>query len=287
VVNEANTFYIGYLALGGTSIRNAFVKTGALTAASATDTFTGAGFTPNFALWHAALQTGTGGAASIHTSYGFTDGSTQYGISVFSNDNAADSIADRWSGTANAWLGLDSNGAIDYQGTLTFNSDGGVLTYSNQASGAWRYGILFVEFEDVKVGTFSKATGAAPATNTVSSIGFDPLAILMLTHAAVAGAATSAITSWGVDDGTNRWVADTYVLDAAATSDSKSRFGATKSLVIPRTTPAEAAEATAAMGSNQFVVTWNPNDGTADLVGYVAIGGSRTILPQVIQHSEG
>lgn len=128
-----------------------------------------------------------------------------------------------------------------------------------------------------KVGTFAKSTSGAPADQTVSGIGFTPVAALFGHVCGTNSDGTvqdEAKPSMGGADGTREGATLYELDDNLASSDDNSLDSTTKAIVHATAgTSTTAAEADmTGFGSGTIGLTWTTNDGNAVVIGYIAVG---------------
>lgn len=128
-----------------------------------------------------------------------------------------------------------------------------------------------------KVGSFTKTTGAATASQAVTGVGFQPTLLLLFT---VANTATNTVgtgvrTGIGMTVGasTSRSVSEGCV--SAASPTNTSQRGANKALTIVAGGESLVAECDlTSFDSDGFTLSWTTNDANAYHIGYLALGGS-------------
>lgn len=131
-----------------------------------------------------------------------------------------------------------------------------------------------------KVGTFSKATGAATATQSITGVGFQPqLVLLMATRLTATGWNNTNATHhlvFGCSDGTNEWSRGVTVVDNSSTPRTSTTQTHVKALALysDGLTPSLLAEADLTITSNGFDLSWTTNNSEAWQIGYLCIGGT-------------
>lgn len=274
--NEAQLIH--YLALGGTDMQ---AKALNFTSPAVTGNFatTGVGFQPNLLLSIGSVTVG-----SLDTGLGSTalrigaavSSSSRWAATLFSGQGVS-AAGWRWHRNDRFILQVTSTGTqsaeIDH---VSMDSDG--FTLNQLGGGSVKVGVLALKIPRVAVGTFTKPTGAAPASGSVV-VGFEPSVVLLVSDQDINRANASSQTGarMGISAFTKAG-AESSVLSIPDAPNpltfaylDKSGKAAVK---IDNATPAIDAEATALLelAGGGFNLTWNANDAVATEYGYVAIG---------------
>ena len=132
----------------------------------------------------------------------------------------------------------------------------------------------------IKVGSFTKSTGLAPATQVVPhGLGRPPKALILWTDRS--GAGYGFVHAFGMTDGTTSRSVAMASQDAANPSNSSRRIAA-KALTLVQWGEALVAEANlTSWDGNNFTLTWTANDATADTIHFIAISGA-TVSAKVV-----
>jgi hypothetical protein len=131
-----------------------------------------------------------------------------------------------------------------------------------------------------KVGTFSKATGAATANQSITGVGFRPkLVMLFATRLVATGWNNTNATHhmvFGASDGTNEWCRAVTVVDNSATPRTTTTQSHVKALALysDGLTPSLLAEADLSLTNDGFDLAWTTNNAEAWQIGYLCIGGA-------------
>ncbi len=136
----------------------------------------------------------------------------------------------------------------------------------------------------VKVGSFAKSTGGAPASQPITGIGFAPKALILWTVGA-----TSANTyaghirhAFGISDGaTSGCVAS--ALDDATANTNAAHNTATKALCVVDGNGTVLAECSVTFDADGFTLSWTTNNATAYIINYMALGGDDLTNAKVLQ----
>jgi len=127
-----------------------------------------------------------------------------------------------------------------------------------------------------KVGSFTKSTGAAPASQTVAhGLGTTPKVIIFWTNGKTNESFSSSfLFGFGAMDGTTSKSVGASSQDAVSTSNASRRV-ANKALTIIQWGETVLAECDfTSWNSTNFVINWTTNNATAYVIHFIAIGGS-------------
>ena len=131
---------------------------------------------------------------------------------------------------------------------------------------------------EAAVGHFAKPTDAAPVDVTVSGLSFRPKALLLFTGGptAVNTYTNGILAGLGIAaDGAGQYAAALSSANGVASTFNTAGRHALKALTLVNADQQQTAEASAiAFTDDGFTLTLNPNDATAPLIGYFALGGS-------------
>jgi hypothetical protein len=281
--NNAVATIVHYLALRDVRAK---VHNFQLNTATGVQAITGIGFQPELVIFLGPIS---GGAAAIpsvvtHSYWGLgaiDAAGEQFALTGIAVDTSQ--TRSRYLTASSSFRGLNEFNAVyvsmDADG-YTFN-----LTENSSLSAARMIGVA-IRGCRVKIGTFAKATGGAPASQSVSGMVFAPGALVLVSNqhtpldnndglrrggfgAAAAGAGAESAA---------------WALDAAATTNAD-KYGRTGRVFtkVNNATPAVDAEASlTSFDPSGFTLSWNPNDAVATQLAYVALGmplrGSRVRL---------
>lgn len=128
----------------------------------------------------------------------------------------------------------------------------------------------------VKVGSFTKATGGAPASQAITGIGFQPKALILWTAGSttVNTYQTDIRNSVGLTDGTT-----TGCVAASANSGGSSPVTARRTAtamvcLVDGDGTVEAEADLTSLDTDGFTLNWTTNDANATIINYMAIGGT-------------
>jgi hypothetical protein len=133
----------------------------------------------------------------------------------------------------------------------------------------------------VKEGTFTKTTASAPASQTISGVGFQPKAVIFWwTRQTSYGQLAEIRVGYGFatnDGGSYQNYGVAFASDdGAATSNTGRRRSETYSIIIlSNGDPTRSAQASVTSFSNDgFTLNWQRNEAEADIIQYIALGGA-------------
>ncbi len=136
----------------------------------------------------------------------------------------------------------------------------------------------FADFR-FKKGSFTKNSTATPPAQpqSVSGVGFQPKAVIFFyTRQTATGVAPSINGGWGFTSGpSNERAIATAALDAEAAGNSGRAQSITHCIVIANTVVLKTAEAElTSFDADGFTLNWTLNEARADIIHYVALGGT-------------
>lgn len=154
----------------------------------------------------------------------------------------------------------------------SINQDGFTMEKDSGTNETAAMYFLALKIPSVVVGTTTKSTGGAPATQTLPSFGFTPQMYGLLTAAVTTETSTQDVSfTEGVYDGTNQGTLATSSDDGA--NDAQSIQNATEILHVLSNTGTSLAQAVAQTITDDTPdIVWNPNDANAYNIGYWAVG---------------
>jgi len=290
--NDSTASIIHYVALGGEAITNAAVSSFVANTATGNQPVSGLGFKPDFLMFmHAANTTETGTATHGYISYGFTTFSDRGAVAVASEDARATKDTWRFQKTDRAIVALtESTGVIDAEADIvSMDPNGFTINWVNAPASADRVYYLALKGGQYDVGNFVKTTSAAPVTQTIATVEFQPSGLLLssFNRASSTSSNPNNRLSFGATDGTMQsaiWAGDRdgvgNSITARSTTTSKViRLATEQATGSSSTINAEAN--LASMNSNGFNMTWTTNDSTQTRIIYAAfglMGGSNIII---------
>ncbi|HZP48857.1 MAG TPA: C25 family cysteine peptidase [Vicinamibacterales bacterium] len=287
--NDTMPYIVHYVAIGGTGVQ-AKVVNWQMATVTGPQLITGFGFQPNGVL-HIHANSGLTGAlpatgAAGGMGMGAIDASgNQWATSTFSAEgNPSDAQRGQQTNvnifTFSNALGVTKNAAF-----TGWNPDGFNLNYTVANANAGQVFSLGLKGVNVKAGSFNKATGAAPATQSITGLGFQPQAVFLHSFQDVAQAnpVTNARLGWGASDGSVDGSGNpvghssSYAeQDAASPSNFFGIDKTNKAFVkVNNTTATIDAEAdVTSVDPDGFTLKWTTNDAVATQMLYFAFAPS-------------
>jgi hypothetical protein len=156
--------------------------------------------------------------------------------------------------------------------TGTTESSRGLLTDTHSVgSNASNTAAAFVR---TKYGSFTKSTAAAPASQSITGLGFQPKAVIFFwTRQTATGFAARQSSGFGFTTGSSNERAVSYDEDdAASTSNSGVRKSASRVILMRNGSTVAQAELTS-FDPDGFTINWTANETRADIIHYLALGG--------------
>ena len=273
--NDAVANRIGYLAIGG--LDN--VATGSLSLTTTGNVATTApGFQPDivFVLNPGAVTTLDSTSGSESHSFGAMTTTDQWCVLGFTSDAQATSNTYRMHATDQILLGSSGGGAVANASASRVSLDATGFTINVGALGSSRQ-IVWVAIKGGghDLGTFDKATGAAPASQSITGIGFEPAGVLLASDQNVTTALSADHNRFGlgVSDGTTEYAVAFSDTDNLADTSVDSRQTLGKAfLKVNNDTQTVDAAADLTPTSDGFDLAWTTNDAVATKLFYWAFG---------------
>lgn len=270
-------FNVMFLAIGGEDVQAKVVNWTSPTTTGPQSTI-GAGFEPT-AVLHANALSGSipGSFAGMSVGLGAMDaGGGQWTNALFAQDAAGTSDTYRHQRTDKCLTHLATTVQTEAE-FVSMDVDGFTVNFTTATAGAIQNISLCLSGLDAKVGSFAKDTSAAPASQAVTGVGFEPGAVLMTSwgydefnHGTVLGDAAWAM---GAADGTSERTTAQIDDDNQATTNADSIWKNDKAIALPRTAAATlVAEADlTSMDAAGFTLNWTTNDANTTGILYLAL----------------
>jgi hypothetical protein len=284
--NAGTADILFWIALGGSDITNAFVKTFTSKATTGSHPVTGVGFQPDCLIFSGSQIAGASlpvGGDHGNVQLGIATAAASWAMGHYSQDGDTFSHTARAQDSGFVLLGVTATTVepsvvsfVEKASLTSMDSDGFTLNYAT-ATAAWWKMALCLKGGSYKVGLQAKTTGASGSADTVGSIGFDPVGALFASWEQVAStsAQNDRRLTWGVSDGTNERSGHNSDEDAQGTMHPRGFFRTTKAMVLnDADTAVVAAEADAALGTDQFTMTWSTNNAVAVEYGWLVVGNA-------------
>jgi hypothetical protein len=285
--NEARADIIHYVALGGADLTNAFANSFTVVAGAGMQSVTGVGFQPDFVMTLSMDDASLDSNDSIgKASLGFASAPTARGtLSVTlrdgqsTTDTCVRQRVDRFLSELRSDCGDDMLADL-----VSFDADGFTINKTN-ADDATLVHYLALKGGKYGVGAFNKSPSAAPASQSVSGLGFQPVGLLLASKDLPSSTAIVAEgrISFGASDGTNEGATWFHDKDALSTTDTNQRTASDKIAVHASQTTLDAEADLASFDADGFTLTWNPNSGAADEILYVAFGSTVSITQSIAE----
>lgn len=179
------------LCLGGSDLTNAKLVTWTLPTSTGLKAVTGVGFEPDLVM-HFSINGGAIPTAlldDLFWSIGAMDWQGgQWALSVFSKDNAAATLAQRFQKTDKCLITQLNTGALDSEGSFeSMDSGGFTVDFTKAAAVANTVVSLCLKGPNVKVGKFDRTAGTS--NESVTGVGLRPEALLVASFGETANAA--------------------------------------------------------------------------------------------------
>lgn len=257
---------IGYIALGGSDLTNAFIKSFLPPGATGNQSITGVGFKPDAIFF---LSAGVGGAPPSNNTgvcniiFGFTDGTNQKAL--FYNTVKQSQQVSKVIAKAAAILA-----------TLTsFDSDGFTLNYT--AIEAKYNFALCLKGGKYKVGVFNQATSTG--NQSVTGVGFQPTGVILASINQTASSsllATASRISFGAaSDSASRMSIWSGGNTTDVTSDNNTDTGKVLNMITEGASPTTNTSADfVSNDSDGFTINNTSADATAREIVYMAFGST-------------
>lgn len=278
---------IMFLAIGGDDV-DAKVVNWTSPTSTGNKAVTGVGFTPDVVLHMPTASTviPASSAGMIGTGFGAMDGSgNQWMNTLAAQDAQSTSNTSRYQRTDKCVAYINDTGTVNEEAAfVSMDADGFTTNFTSANGVAVNYISLCLSGLDAKVGSFAKTTSGAPASQSVTGVGFEPGAVLLsswgwdeFNHGSVVN---DAIWALGGGDGTNERTVLQVDDDGVATTVVESIWKNSKVLSIDRTPvggPTIDSEADLdSFDPDGFTLNWTTNDANAVGILYLALGSLNT-----------
>lgn len=263
-----------YLAIGGEGVISNCLSV-QVPATTGPESYNGMGFESELILFISAHATSMPQLqAHVIACIGATDGVNQWVVGIAGQDNISNTDTAKIQLTDSCLISHgDENITFVRAAIDSIDPDGFTLDYSIVSNGVFLTALGIAGLGGVSVGAFNKTTGAAPATNTISGLVRDPLAVLLASYQGIVSATELDHVHLGIGLGAGsneRAVTISSQHDVPVQNTERS---ATTAKVFQKATGfslSAEAEADLSLGANQFQLIWDPNDGVASQILYVA-----------------
>lgn len=279
--NDANAYYIHYLALGGSKLTNKAVKEWTWTTGAGDKAVTGVGFQPDLVIHLSTYSAATGSGGTAHWNIGAMDsGGRQYSLSFTDRDGyAGGGIA--WTSNSHSYcLQVNTTSAVPATlGRIVYKSmdaDGFTVTTTTAASANHLVASLCLKGGAYYVGYFAKRNG--PGSQSLTGAGFLPEGVLFLGGRCVESGvslATGGIASLGAGD-TASCAAATCLYAGGSTNPTQADAAAKSdaAIVAPSSTPVDGSVATiTSLDADGCTLNWSAGTASLDQYGWIALEG--------------
>lgn len=281
---------IGYMALGGADMVNAYFGSWDLSSLSGSQSKTGVGFQGNVAMFFGMCGANDGTASNECVgSLGIAVGAASEASVVWQDANGkATSQVDDGSFNDSIITDLNSTGTIGGEAEFTsFDADGITINVTTAFGGGRTANFLVMDITNVDVGEFTLQNSTG--NFGVTGVGFQPDALFCMSAFNTGYTVTGGQTvSLGITDGTNQWFIGSNSEDGQGTTDVD-RFSNDGEL-ITRYDFAQTKQSSASIVSfDADGFTLNQTDAedvTTRKVFYLALGGASAgnNIPQKMHH---
>ncbi len=279
--NDAAGYVIHYIAIGGSDV-DAKVVDWTMGTTVGNRTVTGVGFQPDV-VFHA--HGGHALTAALPTNRRWRrvrprrDGFRRRSMGVRQLDDGQRGTSDTQRGQlTNAAIYSFNNGLTVQKRAswVSMNADGFTLNFSNTGSAAAaRVFSLALKGVNVKPGSFLKTTGAAPAPQAITGVGFRPSLVMLASVQSTASANPVVHSRFGLgaSDGTTEGSSAFQDQDAAGIMATDAIDKTSKVFVkVDNSTPVIDAEANlTALGTDGFTLNWTTNDAVQTQILYLSM----------------
>ncbi len=279
--NDAESYVIHYIAIGGTDV-SAKVVDWTMATAVGNRAVTGVGFQPDV-VFHAhgghtltaALPTNLAVGAFGLGVMDF-DGD-QWAFANWTVDNQGTSDTQRGQQTDAALYSFNNGLTVQKRAAwVSMDADGFTMNFSNTGSAlAARVFSLALKGVNVKPGSFLKSTAAAPAPQAIAGVGFTPRLIMLASvqNTTQANPVAHSRFGLGASDGGTEGSSAVQDQNAAGVTIVDAIDKTSKIFVkVNNSTPVIDAEADlASRGTDGFTLNWTTNDAVATQILYLAM----------------
>ena len=271
--NDANAYHISCIILSG-SLFNAKIVTWTSPTSSGTKAITGVGFQPECLIHISTVDATVQDAVSALVMIGFV--STGEGNAYVTEFRSVD--AQNPSVTNNSVysksIHLHAAATLDLAGHISMDTDGFTESWGTADGTARHIGTLCLKGFNMKVGTFNKSTGGAPASQAVTGVGFKPDVLLFFQACATAfGSITNHIKNgFGLADVDSEFAIHLNSENSVTPSDVDGLVKTDKCLVVAdnHTQTIDAEADLTSLDTDGFTLNWTTNNATAYKIPYLA-----------------
>jgi hypothetical protein len=287
--NDANAYYIGYLALGGSDITGAAVTRWQCTTTGAERAVTGVGFEPTVIL---DLANGGSGTPPLSAAFAYltvgaacSDGTSQC-CAVAAADAVTTTTSYRSILSQLLSVGADVTGAFFHVDVFkSFDADGFTVFQESATTTYNHYALCLRTIGACAIGTFKPAT-AAPATHVEKRFrAIWPKAVILMAdqkaYHASTGATAPVYFGFGVSDGVSSVAMACSHNYATGAAKAKAVFRDDKAFIkcANDTGTQNAVLDTPTFSANTITGIWSTNDAVKDALAWIAVGDALATNP--------
>ncbi len=261
----------------------------------ATPDYSAAGFTPTLMICATHGSTANAGSQHAYLSIGATDGTNEFVLLGYAADNQE---ADKGSVLdTNSIVGQMDLDFADWLASVTTFISGGFTIVNvpvdiGGGSDVWDFLLLDMGAQGVEVGTFTKSTATAPASQSIASLPWTPQGYLLFsaseTGTSHTGANNDRESIGGYDELTGVGHSCIQTAQHNDGTDAHSRSHASEVLELTQDIDTDGILASAtpqAITDATPDIEWNPNNNQAYHIGYIAIEeevSTQTVTPSPV-----
>jgi len=279
--NDGQPSVVHYVVIGGPQV-TAKVVTWLAPTAPGMKTVSGIGFTPEAVLhfypgWGYDEAPDTNVTNAVIGLGAMDKTGAEWAIQAGSVHNVSPTVATRAQRTDSALYSYTDTGPAVTKDAkfVSMNADGFTLNFTTANSAASHIYSLALGGLKASVGTFNKATGTAPASQSVTS-GFQPGALLLASYQTTAQASGTSVATGsfglGASDGTNEASSAVVADDNVATASVQGIDKTSKVFIKMNTPPLDAEADLASFGPTGFTLNWTTSDPIASQICFLALG---------------
>jgi hypothetical protein len=278
--NNATAYVIHYIVIGGPDV-SAKVLEWTTATTTGNQAVTGVGFQPNVVLHAYGTHTFTGALPAAIPGAGFGLGAMdadgdQWASTFLTVDNVGTSDTQRGQQTDGAIYSFNNALAVQKKASwVSMNADGFTVNFTNAASAAAaRVLSLALKGVNVKPGSFLKTTGAQPASQPITGVGFPPSVVLLTSFQDVTQANPVAHSRMGIgaSDGTTEGSSAITDTNGQGTMVVNAIDKTSKVFVKVNSNATINAEANlTSLNADGFTLNWTTNDAVQTQILYLAL----------------
>ena len=279
--NNATAYVIHFIAIGGTDV-SAKVLEWTMATAAGNQAVTGVGFQPNAIIHAHGTHAFTSVLPASIAGAGFGLGAMdadgdQWATTFFTLDNVGTSDTQRGQQTDGAIYAFNNALTVQKKASwVSMDADGFTVNFTNAGSAAAaRVLSLALKGVNVKPGSFLKSTSGAPASQSITGVGFQPSAVLMASFQDITRAGPVAQSRWGIGASDGSIEASSAMTDqnGGGTTSVRAVDKTSKAFIVAEnnTSTINAEANLTSMNSDGFTLNWTANNGTQTQILYLAL----------------